>query len=199
MNLTNRPTSADKVARLRESIATGTVTMPGCFNAPVAMMAQQLGFEAIYISGAGIINGLAGFPDIALLGMEEVARTAAYVARCVDVPAICDADTGFGEVLQTMHTVQTFESAGVAGIHLEDQVMPKRCGHLDGKRLVSSQDMERKLTAAATASASATSANGLDPDKPFPPASLVLQHLLTQAMSVYCPVQALQCAFRPWA
>jgi len=153
MNLTNRPTSADKVARLRESIATGTVTMPGCFNAPVAMMAQQLGFEAIYISGAGIINGLAGFPDIALLGMEEVARTAAYVARCVDVPSICDAYTGFGEVLQTMHTVQTFESAGVAGIHLEDQVMPKRCGHLDGKRLVSSQDMERKLTAAATARA----------------------------------------------
>jgi methylisocitrate lyase len=127
--------------------------MPGCFNAPVAMMAQQLGFEAIYISGAGIINGLAGFPDIALLGMEEVARTAAYVARSVDVPAICDADTGFGEVLQVMHTVQTFESAGVAGIHLEDQVMPKRCGHLDGKRLVSSQDMERKLTAAATARA----------------------------------------------
>jgi methylisocitrate lyase len=117
------------------------------------MMAQQLGFEAIYISGAGIINGLAGFPDIALLGMEEVARTAAYVARSVDVPAICDADTGFGEVLQVMHTVQTFESAGVAGIHLEDQVMPKRCGHLDGKRLVSSQDMERKLTAAATARA----------------------------------------------
>ena len=77
--------------------------MPGCFNAPVAMMAQQLGFEAIYISGAGIINGLAGFPDIALLGMEEVARTAAYVARSVDVPAICDADTGFGEVLQVMH------------------------------------------------------------------------------------------------
>jgi len=83
--------------------------------------------------------------------MEEVARAAAYIARAVDVPALCDADTGFGEVLQVMRTIQTFEDAGVAGVHLEDQVMPKRCGHLDGKRLVTSQDMERKLTAASKA------------------------------------------------
>ncbi|MBI92066.1 MAG: methylisocitrate lyase [Gemmatimonadaceae bacterium] len=151
MNLTNPTSAADKASRLRQAIATGTVTMPGCFNAPVAMMAQQLGFDAIYISGAGLINGMSGYPDIALLGMEEVARAAAYIARAVDVPALCDADTGFGEVLQVMRTIQTFEDAGVAGVHLEDQVMPKRCGHLDGKRLVTSQDMERKLTAASKA------------------------------------------------
>ncbi|MEE3337690.1 MAG: methylisocitrate lyase [Candidatus Latescibacterota bacterium] len=151
MNLTNPTSAADKASRLRQVIATDTVTMPGCFNAPVAMMAQQLGFDAIYISGAGLINGMSGYPDIALLGMEEVARAAAYIARAVDVPALCDADTGFGEVLQVMRTIQTFEDAGVAGVHLEDQVMPKRCGHLDGKRLVTSQDMERKLTAASKA------------------------------------------------
>tara|TARA_B100000959_G_scaffold281315_1_gene345099 strand:+ start:557 stop:1471 length:915 start_codon:yes stop_codon:yes gene_type:complete len=153
MNLTNPTSAADKASRLRQAIATDTVTMPGCFNAPVAMMAQQLGFDAIYISGAGLINGMSGYPDIALLGMEEVARAAAYIARAVDVPALCDADTGFGEVLQVMRTIQTFEDAGVAGVHLEDQVMPKRCGHLDGKRLVTSQDMERKLTAASKARA----------------------------------------------
>ncbi len=151
MNLTNPTSAADKASRLRQAIATDTVIMPGCFNAPVAMMAQQLGFDAIYISGAGLINGMSGYPDIALLGMEEVARAAAYIARAVDVPALCDADTGFGEVLQVMRTIQTFEDAGVAGVHLEDQVMPKRCGHLDGKRLVTSQDMERKLTAASKA------------------------------------------------
>ncbi|MBT3346151.1 MAG: methylisocitrate lyase [Gemmatimonadetes bacterium] len=151
MNLTPGVTAADKAARLRQAIGEGTVTMPGCFNAPVAMMAQQLGFEAIYISGAGIINGVSGYPDIALMGVEEVARIAGYIAQAVDVPALCDADTGFGEALQVMRTIQCFERAGVAGVHLEDQVMPKRCGHLDGKRLVPSQDMETKLKAAATA------------------------------------------------
>lgn len=151
MLLTPRPSAADKIAALRQAIAAGTVSMPGCFNAPVAMMAEKLGFEAIYISGAGIINGTTGYPDIALLGVEEVARAASYITNAVGVPALCDADTGFGEVLQVMRTVQIFEAAGVAGIHLEDQVMPKRCGHLAGKRLISSTDMARKLTAAVEA------------------------------------------------
>jgi methylisocitrate lyase len=151
MLLSDRPSAADKAAALRKAIDAGTVPMPGCFNAPVAMLAERLGFEAVYISGAGIINGTAGYPDIALLGVEEVARTAGYIAQAVGVPALCDADTGFGEALQVMRTVQLFESAGVAGIHLEDQVMPKRCGHLEGKRLVDCADMERKLAAAARA------------------------------------------------
>ena len=150
MLLSQRTPPPDKAAALRRALAAGTVVMPGCFNAPVAMLAEKLGFEAVYISGAGLING-AGYPDIALLGMEEVAGAAGTIADAVNVPALCDADTGFGEALQVMRTVRRFEAAGVAGIHLEDQVMPKRCGHLDGKRLVSTDDMERKLAAAAEA------------------------------------------------
>ncbi len=125
--------------------------MPGVFNAPVAMLAERTGFEALYISGAGLINGTAGFPDIGLLGMEEVVREAGYIARAVEIPAICDADTGFGEALQVMRTVQAFERAGLAGIHLEDQQAPKRCGHLEGKTLISTEEMQRKLAAAAAA------------------------------------------------
>lgn len=125
--------------------------MPGVFNAPVAMLAERTGFEALYISGAGLINGTAGYPDIGLLGMEEVVREAGYIARAVEVPAICDADTGFGEALQVMRTVQAFEHAGLAGIHLEDQQAPKRCGHLEGKTLISTEEMQRKLAAAAAA------------------------------------------------
>ena len=125
--------------------------MPGVFNAPVAMLAERTGFEALYISGAGLINGTAGYPDIGLLGMEEVVREAGHIAGAVEVPAIGDADTGFGEALQVMRTVQAFERAGLAGIHLEDQQAPKRCGHLEGKTLISTEEMQRKLAAAAAA------------------------------------------------
>ena len=125
--------------------------MPGVFNAPVAMLAERTGFEALYISGAGLINGTAGYPDIGLLGMEEVVREAAYIAQAVEVPAICDADTGFGDALQVMRTVQAFERAGLAGVHLEDQQAPKRCGHLEGKTLIAAEEMQRKLAAAAAA------------------------------------------------
>jgi len=127
------------------------VVLPGAFNAPVAMLAQQLGFPAVYISGAGLINGLTGYPDIGLLGMDEMARQAGYIANAVEVPAICDADTGYGEALQVMRTVQSYEQAGLSGLHLEDQQAPKRCGHLEGKSLISPAEMERKLAAAAQA------------------------------------------------
>jgi methylisocitrate lyase len=140
-----------KARALRDLLHKGTVAMPGAFNAPVAMTAQNLGFEAVYISGAGLINGTAGYPDIGLLGMDEMAREAGYIARAVQVPAICDADTGYGEALQVMRTVQSFEREGLAGVHLEDQVAPKRCGHLEGKSLISTAAMERKLAAAAQA------------------------------------------------
>ncbi|MBI2502672.1 MAG: methylisocitrate lyase [Candidatus Latescibacteria bacterium] len=141
----------DKPRALRRLIAEGTVVMPGAFNAPVAMLAQQLGFAAVYISGAGLTNGLSGYPDIGLLGMDEIARQAGYIAQAVQVPAICDADTGYGEAMNVMRTVQAFEQAGLAGLHLEDQQAPKRCGHLEGKALISPAEMERKLAAAAQA------------------------------------------------
>ena len=141
----------DKPRSLRQQIATGTVTMPGAFNAPVAMLAEQLGFSALYISGAGLINSTAGYPDIGLLSMDEMVREASYIANAVKIPAICDADTGYGEVLQVMRTVQAFERAGLAGIHLEDQQAPKRCGHLAGKTLITPAQMEQKLAAAVEA------------------------------------------------
>jgi methylisocitrate lyase len=140
-----------KPRALRRLLAEGTVAMPGAFNAPVAMLAQQLGFKAVYISGAGLINGLTGYPDIGLLGMDEMARQAGYIAQAVQVPAICDADTGYGDALQVMRTVQAYEQAGLAGLHLEDQQAPKRCGHLEGKSLIPPAQMARKLAAAAQA------------------------------------------------
>jgi methylisocitrate lyase len=149
--LSARVPAADKAARLRQLISTKTIALPGAFNAPVAMLSQQVGFEAVYISGAGLINSMSGYPDIGLLGMEEVVRQAAYIAAAIDVPAICDADTGFGDTLQVRRTVQAFEAAGVAGIHLEDQQMPKRCGHLDGKTVVPIAAMQRKIAAAVEA------------------------------------------------
>lgn len=140
-----------KARRLRELMAQGTVAAPGAFNAAVAMAAERAGFEAIYISGAGLANGVAGYPDIGLLAMPEVVRQARYIADAVSLPAICDADTGFGDVLQVRRTVQEFERAGIAGIHIEDQEMPKRCGHLAGKQLVSPETMARKIATAAAA------------------------------------------------
>ena len=132
-------------------IAEGTVVLPGTFNAAVGLLAQNAGFEAVYISGAGLVNATAGYPDVGLFTMDEMATQARYIARSLRVPAICDADTGYGEVLQVMRTVQEYEQAGLAGLHIEDQLAPKRCGHLDGKTLIPVADMERKLMAAAAA------------------------------------------------
>ncbi|OHE89264.1 MAG: methylisocitrate lyase, partial [Verrucomicrobia bacterium RIFCSPLOWO2_12_FULL_64_8] len=129
----------------------GTVVLPGVFNAATGMLAERAGFEAVYISGAGIANGVAGLPDIGLLTMDEVVRQAGYIADAVQIPCLCDADTGFGEPLNVYRTVQAFERAGVAGIHIEDQVAPKRCGHLSGKMLVSAQHMAEKVSAAVEA------------------------------------------------
>jgi methylisocitrate lyase len=151
MLLKPQANAPDKAALLRRLMAEKTLALPGVFNAPVAMLAQGLGFEALYISGAGLSNGLTGYPDIGLLSLEEVARQAAYIARAVQVPCICDADTGYGEPLQVMRTVQAFEQAGLAGLHLEDQQAPKRCGHLEGKSLIPAAQMERKLAAAVQA------------------------------------------------
>src|SRR4030088_1953550 len=137
-----------KAAQLRELIAKGAVMMPGVPNAAMARQVESAGFDAVYISGAGMANATAGVPDIGLLTLTEVARLAGYIARAVKIPAIVDADTGFGGAENAARTIEEFERAGLAGCHIEDQEFPKRCGHLAGKTLVETEDMNEKIAAA---------------------------------------------------
>jgi methylisocitrate lyase len=125
--------------------------VPGVFNALVAKMAQRAGFRAGYQSGAALSAGLAALPDIGLITQTEFARQGKYLADAVDIPIISDADTGFGAALSVQRTVHEFEAAGLAGLHLEDQQIPKRCGHLSGKALVDRAEMVGKLKAAVRA------------------------------------------------
>ena len=125
--------------------------MPGVFNASLGRMVERAGFDAVYISGAGVCNATAGLPDVGLLTLTEVAQLAGYVARAVKIPAIVDADTGFGGSENAARTIQEFERAGLAGCHIEDQEFPKRCGHLAGKTLITLQEMNEKIAAAAAA------------------------------------------------
>ena len=140
-----------KGARLRELIAKGAVMIPGVPNAAMARQVEQARFEAVYISGAGIANSTAGLPDIGLLTLTEVARLAGYVASAVDIPAIVDADTGFGGAENVARAVRELERAGLAGCHIEDQEFPKRCGHVAGKDLVDVDEMVGKIKAAGAA------------------------------------------------
>ncbi len=140
-----------KTSKLRELIARNIVAMPGVPNASMARQVERAGFEAVYISGAGLANCTAGLPDVGLLTLNEVATLAGFVARAVRIPAIVDADTGFGGAENVGRTVYELERAGLAGCHLEDQEFPKRCGHLAGKKLVPPDEMEAKIRAAVAA------------------------------------------------
>jgi methylisocitrate lyase len=122
--------------------------IPGAFNALTAKMAERLGFAAVYLSGGALSAGWAGVPDIGLLTLGEFAGQVAVLARATSLPLLCDADTGFGEAINAERTVQLYEEAGAAGLHLEDQVLPKRCGHLTGKTLVDVKTMSAKIRAA---------------------------------------------------
>ena len=124
--------------------------LPGVFNGAVARMAEQIGFQAIYLSG-GALSAAAAVPDIGLLTLSEFVEQARSLTQTTSLPLLCDADTGFGEALNVERTVQQFESAGAAGIHLEDQLLPKRCGHLSGKQLVEPDQMAAKIRAAVAA------------------------------------------------
>src|SRR5260370_40218858 len=125
-----------KAARLRELISKGAVALPGVPNAAMARQVERVGFEAVYISGAGMANATAGVPDIGLLTLTEVAQLAGYVASAVDIPAIVDADTGFGGAENVARTVREIERAGLAGCYIGAQEFPKRCGRLAGKSVV---------------------------------------------------------------
>lgn len=141
----------NKPSRLRALLAQGTVVMPGAFNAITAKIVQDVGFSAVYVSGAGLSNGVAGYPDIGFMSSTEMATQAGYIARSVNIPAIADADNGYGEAVNVFRTVQEYERNGLSGLHLEDQVIPKRCGHLDGKQVISVEHMREKIAAAVQA------------------------------------------------
>jgi len=133
--------------RLRTAWLAGPVILPGVFSPLVAKMAERLGFRAVYLSGGALSAG-SGFPDIGLLTLTEFVAEAQRIAAVCPLPLVSDADTGFGESLNVERTVQLLELAGVAGIHLEDQTLPKRCGHLSGKSLIRPEEMAGKIRAA---------------------------------------------------
>ena len=134
--------------RLREAWQRGTVMVPGAFNALVARAVAQAGFEACYISGGATAN-VCGYPDIGLVTLTEMARTIREISDASKLPVIADADTGYGEVECCVRTVVEYERAGAAALHVEDQIFPKRCGHLDGKALISAAAMVDKVRAMA--------------------------------------------------
>ncbi|MBF6488342.1 methylisocitrate lyase [Nocardia otitidiscaviarum] len=143
--------AADKRAAFRAGLASGRIQrFPGSFNPLVARLIQEIGFEGAYVSGAALSADLA-LPDIGLTTLTEVAGRGQQIARVTDLPVLIDADTGFGEPMSAARTVTVMEDAGLAGLHLEDQVNPKRCGHLDGKAVVPAADMVRRLRAAVSA------------------------------------------------
>jgi methylisocitrate lyase len=126
------------------------VLLPGVFNALVARLAQDAGFSAVYLSGAALSASMA-LPDVGLVTMTEFVSAARSIAEATPLPLVCDADTGFGEALNVERTVRQMEAAGVAGLHIEDQELPKRCGHLSGKSLIDPAEMAAKVRAAVAA------------------------------------------------
>ncbi|HJT45528.1 MAG TPA: methylisocitrate lyase [Chthoniobacterales bacterium] len=149
--MTSKSNSTSKRKKLRQLIAQGAVMLPGVPNASMARQVEQAGFDAVYVSGAGMANSTAGVPDIGLLWRDEVVKLANYVARAVRIPAIVDADTGFGEGEAVARTIRELEKAGLAGCHLEDQEFPKRCGHVEGKTIVDARMMVARIKAAVAA------------------------------------------------
>jgi methylisocitrate lyase len=136
--------------RLRETIAAQTIALPGVWCPLIARMAERLRFRAVYLSGAALSATL-GLPDVGLVTMSEFADAARAICAATTLPLLCDADTGFGEALGAERTVRMFEAAGAAGLHLEDQQLPKRCGHLSGKQLVDPDTMIARVRAAVSA------------------------------------------------
>ena len=124
---------------------------PGCYDPLGARLIEEAGFPAAYMTGFGTAAGRLGRPDVGLLTLSEMVDNARRIAEAVDIPVIADADTGYGNPLNVIRTVREYEAAGVAAIHLEDQVMPKKCGHMEGKELIAAGDMAAKVSAAVAA------------------------------------------------
>jgi 2-methylisocitrate lyase-like PEP mutase family enzyme len=144
--------SMGAAARLRELLASGQmIVAPGAFDPLAARCVEDAGFDAVYMTGFGTAAAMLGRPDVGLATMTEMVDNAARIAACVDIPVIADADTGYGNPINVIRTVGAYEAAGVAAIHLEDQVAPKKCGHMDGKLVISADEMTQKIRAAAEA------------------------------------------------
>ena len=142
-------TAAQRRERFRELLnGSEIVQFPGAINPLNAQLIEQAGFEGVYISG-GAFSAAQGLPDIGLTTLTEVVDHGRAIARVTNLPTFIDADTGWGEAMNVARTVQEFEDAGLSGIHLEDQVNPKRCGHLDGKEVVPTAEMVKRISAAA--------------------------------------------------
>ena len=149
-DLLSRPAAARP--RLRELLARPEpLVAPGAYDALSARLVEQAGFDVVYMTGFGTTASLAGRPDVGLLTGTEMVDNARRIAAAVDVPVIADADTGYGNAINVVRTVQAYEQAGVAGIHLEDQVMPKKCGHMSGKAVIPADEMAGKIRAAVAA------------------------------------------------
>ena len=144
------PQAASPGRRLRAAWAAAPVAVPGVFNALVGRMAERLGFRAMYLSGAALSASM-GLPDVGLVTLTEFVDEARRLTAASSLPLLCDADVGFGEALSVERTVRLFEGAGAAAVQLEDQLLPKRCGHLSGKQLVEPEAMAAKVRAAAAA------------------------------------------------
>jgi len=143
--------AAEKRRLFRGRLASGELLrFPGAFNPLSARLIEQKGFEGVYISGA-VLSADLGLPDIGLTTLTEVAGRGQQIARMTELPAIIDADTGFGEPMNVARTIQTLEDAGLAGTHIEDQINPKRCGHLDGKSVVDEDTAVKRIRAAVDA------------------------------------------------
>ena len=137
--------------KLRQMLnSDGLIVAPFVVNGLHARIAESVGFDAVYMTGAGTAAER-GFPDVGLLTMTEMVTNAKYIANAVDIPVVCDADTGYGNALNVQRTVREYESAGVAGIHIEDQVFPKKCGFFEGKQVVPLEEHVQKIKAALDA------------------------------------------------
>src|SRR5215470_16903145 len=128
----------------------GMIVAPGAYDCVTAKLIEQAGFAAVYMTGAGTAASL-GYPDFGLVTMSEMVANAQRIAAAVSVPVVADADTGYGNELNVFRTVREYERCGVAGIHIEDQVFPKKCGHLEGKQIISREDYLAKIRAAIAA------------------------------------------------
>lgn len=141
-----------KARRFRELLARpGPIVAPGVYDCISAKVVERAGFPAAFISGAAVTASLLGYPDVGLQTMPEILNQARNIARSVEIPVIADVDTGYGNALNVMRTVREFEAAGVAGIFIEDQTFPKRCGHFEGKQVISAEEMVVKIKAACEA------------------------------------------------